>query len=165
MNIFISNEKINIGGNMSLSRILDIREEKELTQEELSNIIGGSRVNISKWENEREIPNIQRVNKMANYFHLSLDYIFRLSNNKVYSDMTFTNLDKMIVGERITIIRKQNNLTLRDLAQQLNTTSSTISAYEKGKTLLLTAFAIEICKKYKISMDWLYGKRNKQELK
>lgn len=164
MNNINSNEKINIGDNMNISRILDIREENELTQEELSNIIGGSRVNISKWENAKEIPNIRRINKMANYFHLSLDYIFRLSNKKTYTDINFKDLDKSLTGKRIISIRNQNNLTLRDLAKQLNTTSSTISAYENGKTLLLTAFAIEICKKYKVSMDWLYGKRNKQEL-
>lgn len=149
---------------MNLNRILDIREEKELTQEELSNIIGGSRVSISKWENEREIPNINRINNLANNFNVSLDYIFRLSNKRNYPDIINKNLNKVVTGERINLIRKENNLTLRILAKQLNTTSSTISAYEKGKTLLLTAFAIEICKKYKVSMDWLYGKRNNRNI-
>ena len=40
----------------------------------------------------------------------------------------------------------------------LNTTHSTISAYESGKTKLLTIFAIEIVKKYNISLDWLCGR-------
>ena len=45
-----------------------------------------------------------------------------------------------------------------NLAKVLNTTSATISAYETGKTLLLTAFAIELAKKYHISIDLLCGK-------
>lgn len=68
---------------------------------------------------------------------------------------TNNNLNKISIGNNIKIVRKNNNLTLRDLASVLNTSSSTISAYESGKTLILTAFAIQICKKYNVSMDWL----------
>lgn len=48
-----------------------------------------------------------------------------------------------------------------ELAKLLNTTHSTISAYESGKTTILTVFAYEICKKYNISMDYLIGRINK----
>ena len=68
-------------------------------------------------------------------------------------------LNKNEIGSRIKKIREDNNLTLRDLAKELNTTSSTISAYETGKTLILTAFAYQICIKYNVSLDWLCGKR------
>ena len=42
---------------MYFSKIADIRQDNELTQQELANIIGGNRVSISNWENEKEIPN------------------------------------------------------------------------------------------------------------
>lgn len=145
---------------MRFNRISDIRESEELTQEELSKIIGGSRVSISKWENQKDFPNIQKINTMADYFHISLDYIFNLSKTKNYPDNKAGILDKKIVGERLREVRINNNLSLRKLASELNTTFSTLSAYETGKTLLLTAFAIQICKKYNISMDWLYGKKS-----
>lgn len=145
---------------MGHNRISNIREEKELTQQQLASIIGGSRVNISNWENEKEFPNINRVNKIADYFQVSIDYIFHLSNKKKYADLKSGEIIKSVAGQRLKTFRKENNLTLRKLAEQLNTTSSTISAYETGKTLILTAFAIQICQKYKISMDWLYGKRD-----
>ena len=58
------------------------------------------------------------------------------------------------------MIREENSLTLRTLADELSTTSSTISAYETGKTLILTAFAYQICKKYKVSLDYLVGRTN-----
>ena len=143
---------------MSYNRINDIREEYDLTQQELANIIGGSRVNISNWENDKEIPNIQRINKMVDYFEISLDYMFNFSKDKTYDDIRKGMLDRKVTGMRLREFREENNLTLRTLAKELNTTSSTISAYETGKNMLLTAFAIQICKKYKISMDWLYGK-------
>ena len=49
-------------------------------------------------------------------------------------------------------------MSYNDLAKELNTTKSTIYAYETGKTLILTAFAYQICIKYKVSLDWLTGK-------
>ncbi|MBO5096627.1 MAG: helix-turn-helix transcriptional regulator [Bacilli bacterium] len=143
---------------MSYNKINDIRDEYDLTQQELANIIGGSRVNISNWENDKEIPNIQRINVMVDYFDISLDYIFKLSHDKTYKDIRKGYLDRVITGKRLKQVREGNNLTLKSLANELNTTSSTLSAYETGKNMLLTAFAIQICKKYRISMDWLYGK-------
>ena len=149
---------------MKLNRILDIRERKELTQQELANIVGGSRTIISRWENKKDTPNIIRINKLANELNYSLDYIFNLTNMENYNDIVNKDINKVLVGERIKELRIKNNLKNRELARILNTSSSTISAYETGKTLLLTAFAIEICKKYNVSMDWLYGKRNNYKL-
>lgn len=114
---------------------------------------------ISKWETGKSIPPIRKINILSNRFNVSFDYIFNLSKNKNV-DKINNSLDLDLIGKRIVEIRTRYNLTLRDLAKELNTTSSTISAYETGKTLILTAFALQLCKKYNLSMDWLYGKTN-----
>lgn len=57
---------------------------------------------------------------------------------------------------------KDKQITQKELVQILNTSQSIISAYEAGKTMLLTAFAIQIINKYHISLDWLCG-RNKEK--
>ena len=49
-----------------------------------------------------------------------------------------------------------------EIANLLNTTHSTISAYENGKTLILTSFLYQICKTYNISV---YEILKKQENK
>ena len=88
-----------------------------------------------------------------------MDYMLKLSNSKSTNNIIkIDTLDKKEIGKRIKIFRKDNNHTLRSLAKELNTTSSTISAYETGKTLILTAFAYQICKNYHISLDWLCGR-------
>ena len=66
-------------------------------------------------------------------------------------------LDKKIIGQRLRKFRSEFKITQVELANVLNTTHSTISAYESGKTMILTIFAYEICKKYNISMDWICG--------
>lgn len=96
---------------------------------------------------------------MCNYFNTSIDYLVGINRNNIGNGKH--DLDYKIVGNNIRIFRKENNLSQKDLAILLNTSQSTISAYEAGKTIILTAFALEIVKKYNISLDWLCGRKEK----
>lgn len=142
------------------NRLMDIREENDLTQDKVGELNNVTRTVISKWENEKEIIPMEHLNTYSNYFDVSFDYLMGLSRKKKYDNVINIELDLKLIGTRIKKVREDNNLTLRDLAEILNTSSSTISAYETGKTLILTSFALQICKKYKLSLDWLCGKIN-----
>lgn len=144
---------------MDFERLFFLREEQELYQTDMANILNVKQVNISNWENGKEIIPLTKLNIYANYFNVSLDYIMKLSDKKIPS-INRNTLDKILIGKNIKIIRMQNNLSQQDLANVLNTTKSTIWAYEAGKTLILTAFAYQICVKYNVSMDWLCGRVN-----
>ena len=97
------------------------------------------------------------MNEFANHFDVSFDYLANFTNNRQYNKV-IKDLDPKLIGERLTKIRKENNISQRALADLLNTSSSTISAYETGKVLILTSFAYEIAKRYSVSLDWLCGK-------
>ncbi len=85
-----------------------------------------------------------------------MDYVIGLTRKpKFESKYEFKN---EIIGKRLKQLRKEKNITQDELANFLNTTQSTISANESGKTTLLTAFAIQIVNKYKVSLDWLCGR-------
>ena len=86
-----------------------------------------------------------------------MDYVMDLSNIRCYKDYN-ENINKVVVGNRLKEIRDAKNLTQEKLADLLNTSHSTLSSYENGKTMLLTAFAYQIATTYNISVDWLYGK-------
>lgn len=149
---------------MDLERLFFLREEKDLTQEELGKIIGTRKVSICNWEKNKAIIPLKKLNAYSNYFDVSMDYILKLSNDK-NKNTSKNELDKSIIEKNIKIIREKHNLSQRNLAKALNTTQSTIWAYEIGKTLILTAFAYQICLKYNISMDWLCGKNEKIQIK
>ncbi len=142
---------------MNFERLFFLREEKDLTQEDIGKILNVSRVAISQWETNKEIIPLEKLNAYANYFNVSLDYIVQISNVKEYKIIN-KSLDSKIVGKRLLYIRHKFGLTQKELANNLNTTHSTISAYETGKTSILTVFAYQICVKYNVSMDWLCGK-------
>lgn len=143
--------------SMNLEKLFFLREEFDLTQEDMAKIIGVSRVAISQWETTKEIIPLDKLNKYANYFNVSMDYILGISKVKNYN-VENTELNREIITNRIAEVRKNNALSQSALAKVLNTTHSTISSYESGKTLILTTFAYQICIKYKVSMDWLCGR-------
>ena len=144
---------------MNEKRLFDLREYADLSQKDLANKLGVTQQTYSLWEKGTKIIPLKHLNNLCNYYKTSMDYVLGLSNERTNSDIKeIKELNKKLIGSRIKEIRESNKLTLRDLASELNTTSSTISAYETGKTLILTAFAYQICTKYDVSLDWLCGK-------
>lgn len=64
------------------SRIRDLREDKDLTQKELSLLINIHVNQYQKYERgEREIP-VKLLIKLSNYYNVSTDYILGLTNKK-----------------------------------------------------------------------------------
>lgn len=140
---------------MNFEKLAYIRDE--LSQKEVAEILGVSRAVYSKWEIGASIIPLKHLFHFCNYFHVSLDYALDLvkENKFVVSNM---EPNKKTIGLRLKKFRLDNKITQQELATHLHTTQSTISAYEKGETLLLTAFAYQIAKSYHISMDYLCGR-------
>lgn len=145
--------------DMNFQKLIEIREDFNLKQKDIANILNITQQSYSLWENGTKIIPLKHLNSLCNYYNVSMDYMLGLFNTRHY-DVFNKNLDKKIIGKRLKEFRLDNNVTQMELAKLLNTTHSTISAYESGKTTILTAFAYEICKKYNISMDYLCGRTN-----
>ena len=107
------------------TRLKDIREELEISQQEIAKTLNVSRQNYSFWETGYKFIPLKHLNNFCNIYKCSMDYILKLSDNNNY---IFYNLDKKKIGKIIKEIRANNNLTQVELANFLNTTHSTISA-------------------------------------
>ena len=150
---------------MNVIKLRNLREDNDLLQKDIAKELNVCQQAYSKWENDEEIIPLKHLNHLCNYYNVTMDYVLKLSSKNENKDIKqISILNRKNIGDKIRMIRKENNLTLRDLAKELNTTSSTISAYETGKTLILTVFAYQICKKYKISLDSLCGRSSNKTL-
>lgn len=143
---------------MKFDRLKEIRENKDLTQNDIAEILNVDRSTYAGWETGKDTIPLRRLNKLSDYYEISIDYITGLSSKPI--KYRVINLDAKIVGKNLKILRKNNNLTQKDIFIPLNTTSSTYSAYETGKVLIKTAFLYTICKKYNASIDEIIGKKN-----
>ena len=149
---------------MNISRLEELRETCDLNKIDLANILNVSNSIYARWENNKSNIPTNRLVEIANYFKVNIDYILELTNTKKVIESS-NHIDKNKCGERIKSIREKEKLTLRDLAYILNTSNSTISAYETGKTLILESFLYDICKKYGYSADWILGRSNDMYIK
>lgn len=64
------------GGEYMKNRLEEIRKERGIKQEELSDILEVSRQTISSLENGRYNPSIVLAFKIARYFNMSIEDIF-----------------------------------------------------------------------------------------
>ena len=139
---------------MVLTRIRDLRDEHDLNQVKTAKLMGVSKSTYARWETDEAIIPLIHLNDLCNYFNVSMDYITGFSNKKNY-DIVNKKLNKALIGKRLKEFRQSHNLTQEKLAKEINTSHSTISGYEHGKNMILTAFAYQIAKKFGVSMDWL----------
>ena len=136
-----------------------IRENNNFNQEKIAELLGITRTVYTKYENGYELIPIKHLISFANYFNVSIDYIFNFVKNEE-KRMYSKNLSLELVGIRLKEFRKDNTLTQDKLAGLLNTNKSVICNYERGRYLIATPFLYTICFKYHVSADYLLGRVN-----
>ena len=62
--------RLNIADN-----IVCLRHDKKITQEQLAEFIGVTKASVSKWENGVSYPEIDKIIKISETFHVSTDYL------------------------------------------------------------------------------------------
>ncbi len=142
---------------MYKEKLISIRENNNLKQYEVANILNIYKGLYNQYELEYTIIPTKHLNTLCNYFNVSFDYIFGFNNNLNYDNYKL-EINKEISAARLKELRKLNNLTQDKLALKLNVSRTTITEYERGTNLIATPFLYTICKKYKISADYLLGK-------
>ncbi len=145
---------------MISERLKDIRDEASLTQSEMAEILKTTQTNYSRWETVEQLIPLKKLTILCNYFDVTMDYVIGLTRTSKSNHNKY-NLNSKKIGKQIKNLRVDEKITQKDLAKALNTSQSTISAYENGKTIILTAFALQIVKDYNVSLDWLCGRIEK----
>lgn len=54
-------------------KLQELRKGREMTQEELADVLFVSRTAISKWESGRGYPSIDSLKEISHYFSISID--------------------------------------------------------------------------------------------
>lgn len=66
-------------------RLKYLRESKDITQQDLANILGVSVGTIGMYEIDKRMPNNKNRKKLAEYFGVSTDYLLGLSDEETLS--------------------------------------------------------------------------------
>jgi len=142
---------------MDLKRLKDIREDNDISQEEMAKILGVNRSTYSMWELEMNVIPLRVLCNFADYFNVSVDYVLGLSNNK-NSKNIIKGLDLKVLGANLRNLRNQNKVSQEYIGNILGLTQACIARYEKGLGGMSVISMYRLSKEFKVSISELCGK-------
>jgi len=145
---------------ISFNRLKDIREDNDINQEKMSEILGVNRSTYSLWELGINIIPLKSLCDFADYFDFSLDYVLGLTNDRK-SKSSIKGIDLKVLGSNMKLIRTKNNLSQENIAELLGVTQACITRYEKGLISISVPNLYKFAKEFKISINELCGKTKK----
>ena len=100
------------------NRIRELREFRNVSQEELATALDTTQQSISLYESGDREPKLKVWQKLANFFDISVPYIQGFDENK---------------SNRLKKLRDKKRVSQGDLAKTIGLTHQAISQYENGK--------------------------------
>ncbi len=138
-----------------------IREKLDMTQKELGFLFNVDASTYRGWESGKTIIPLKHLIKFSNLYGYSLDFLLGLSKTNIkYKQIE--QIDNKYIGKRLKILRRKLNLSQSIIAKECMINQTTYSNYEKGYYLISTISLYTICKKHKVSMDVLLGRKTLQ---
>lgn len=145
---------------INLSKLKDIREDNDISQEEMSKILGVNRSTYSLWELGINIIPLKNLCDFADYFNYSIDYVLGISNNRLSKNL-IKGLNLQKLGSNMKKIRIKHELSQENVANLLDVTQACITRYEKGIICISTSNLYKFSREFKISLNELCGKTKK----
>ncbi len=145
---------------INLSKLKDIREDNDISQEEMAKILGVNRSTYSLWELGINIIPLKNLCDFADYFNYSIDYVLGISNNRLSKNL-IKGLNLQKLGSNMKKIRIKHELSQENVANLLGVTQACITRYEKGIICISTSNLYKFSREFKISLNELCGKTKK----
>ncbi len=105
-----------------MKRLKELREGKHISQQRLAIELNVSQATISKYELGQADPDIPTIVQLAEYFHVSADYLLEISDSKQnISDSRLSDTEKQLIFDfkRLDKVQKAKLLAyLQGLLQE-----------------------------------------------
>lgn len=63
-------------------RLKEMREDNDLTQNDIAKLLKTTRQQVSKWENGNQMMGIDKYIALAKYYNVSIDYLVGITDNQ-----------------------------------------------------------------------------------
>ena len=113
-------------------RLRDLREDRDLTQQQIAELLGTSFQYYQKYESGIFPIPVDRLEILADFYETS-------------------------TGDKLRDLRNERNLSQAQLAKRIGVTSSTIALYETGERLPSLPRLIALSRSFGVTTDYLLG--------
>ncbi len=83
------------------SKLRALRQEKELTQQQLADRLGVTKATISAYETNAKYPSVEVLIALSIFFHVSADYLLGLSEQRQTEYVHLTDEQNQLINELI----------------------------------------------------------------
>ena len=84
---------------MLADNLVMLRNLKGLTQEQVAEVIGISRQSYAKWEQGETIPDIEKCDKLAKFYGISIDALIHQNNAVGQTRIAPAPIGKVVLGD------------------------------------------------------------------
>ena len=85
------------------NKIAKLRKEKNISQEELAEVLSTTRQAVSKWERDESYPDVDKLKDLATFFNVSIDYLLDYENNNEAVNIFVKRLQEAVKKETYDI--------------------------------------------------------------
>ena len=107
---------------MFADRVKYLRQSRELNQVQFAQKMGVTKQSVSNWENDNIMPSVDMLERIADYFKVSTDYLLGLTDEPE-PPMHISKEEKALVETYRSLSREQRELisqTIRLMGEQNN---------------------------------------------
>ena len=121
-----------------------------MSQREFAKAFGVSQSAIGNWESGAREPNFDTIQRIAEFFNVSVDYL--LGRDNIKNKPFFENI------KQLKTLRKQKGLLQKDVASFLGIDRTTYVKYETGVSEPDNKTLIKLAELFSVSVDYLLGR-------
>lgn len=93
-----------------MNKIRELRIGKGITQSELGKILSVQKAAISKYELGRATPSPEILKKLADYFHVSIDYLLGISDSPLSENQNANNKHPAFTDDEYKLLSNYRKL-------------------------------------------------------
>ena len=113
-------------------RLKELRKNNNISQEKLGELLGVSSNAIYSWEISRTQPSLETINKLAEYFGVTTDYLLGVDYNKLEKLKSALKENNLMAGDDLTIEELRKALSIVEMMKDfaftkfINSNSNTV---------------------------------------
>lgn len=144
-----------------MKRLKELRQEKNLRQEDLGKLFNATKSAVSMWENGKREPDRETFLALADFFGVTVDYLMgREDTQQQYVSIDSEDNDAKFpkFQSALQSLRKESGLSQDQIAEMLAVPTRTYGSWERGERQPDFQILCKIADYFNVSTDYLLGR-------